>query len=467
MTHSAALRAVAAALVAAPLFAACSGMLTEDGIGTAPTTTTASSANANFIRYAAIGTSISAGIQSGGINDSTQREAFTAQLAAGMGLRPGSDWFYPSFRMPGCPAPFTNPVTGTRVAGGSATGCLARDPASVRPFVSNVGIPFLRAAQALDLTVVPFKTDTLKLAQFITGSVSPITAVTRINPTFVTVEVGSNDVLHAATQGDTTLLTTVASFTASITAIADSLDFLDPEPGVAMMNIANVVSIPHMTRASDLWGLKTVTCPTLPPAVQATIPYCSPLFFPSASCAPAAAAGVGDGYLIPFPSTGALTSVLAAARAVSITCGGRDSLLFAAAATPTVPNQPALCQVRPAPAPLEACQILNTVEYPVVTARVTALNAAIAALVTARGYALVNANTALAAIPYCATATQTTPACIPRIPNFPPPGTAPNLLFGPVFSLDGVHPNKAGHRILAQVFAAAINTTYGTTIAVP
>ena len=74
-----------------------------------------------------------------------------------------------------------------------------------------------------------------------------------------------------------------------------------------------------------------------------------------------------------------------------------------------------------------------------------------------------NINQALAAIPGCTAPGQAN--CIPPVPNFANP--TPGNLFGTLFSLDGVHPTRAGHRLLAQAFAAQINTTFGTSITVP
>src|SRR5438132_12971402 len=108
MNRRPALRLATFVVAAAPLFAACSSMLDDQTIGTKA----APAGGSLFSTYAAIGTSIGAGIQSGGINDSTQREAFTTQLAVAMGLAPGVNWFYPSFNAPGCPAPLSNALTG-------------------------------------------------------------------------------------------------------------------------------------------------------------------------------------------------------------------------------------------------------------------------------------------------------------------------------------------------------------------
>jgi len=436
------LRAAAIVLTAAPLFAACSSMLDDQTIGTKG----APAAGGAFTQYAAIGTSLSSGFQSGGINDSTQREGPVYQLAVGMGLTPGLDWFYPSFQSWGCPAPLTNALTGARVGGVTTAFCGYRAPTSAQPFMNDVGIPGLRAIQAIDLQQVPTSADTLKLAQFITGGINPVNMVLAQHPTFVTIEVGANDVLAAATRGDTSFLTAAAAFTTIIGQIRDSLHTLSPVPGVAIANVPNVTVIPHFTRASVLFCLKTGACPGVP----ATLPYSSPLFTVDASCAPNAGGGIGDSYLLTLGATGAITSVLAASRAAKVDCG-RDSALVAIAAAP-------------APAVATAGATINATEYATITARVTAFNASISSLATTEGWALVDLNAALTA----------QAANIPALPNFanalalfacPSPGCPTGTVT--LFSQDGVHPNKNGYRVMAQTFATAINAKYSTTIAVP
>ncbi len=421
------IRRIALAALAAPLFAACSDVVDNETLNPRP----APSGGSGFATYAAIGTSVAAGIQSGGINDSTQRDAYPYRLAQAMGLTPGVDWYYPSFRGAGCPGPFTNPLTSQRVGGGSGTFCGLRN---ATPPVNNTGIPFLRAAQALDVTVVPFPTDTLKLAQFITGSRSPVSAVLRLQPTFVTIEVGANDVLHAATRGDTTLLTPTASFSASLTAIADSIGTLASGPNVAIASVPNATLIPHLSRGLMFYCLR-FGCPGIP----ATPPYSSPTFIVDPNCAPNAAipGSKGDSAFVAFPTTAGITSTLAAGAAATLDCV-TGAVTINVGAGFVVPTQFPVF-------------ILTPPEYAAVVARVTALNTAIQTLATARSWAFVDLNAALAA----------NAAQIPPFPSFTTPTTT---LFGTLFSLDGVHPTRAGQRILAQAFVTQINTTFNTTL---
>src|SRR5215204_6555491 len=79
-----------------------------------------------FRSYVALGNSITAGFQSGGINDSTQRQSFARLLATQM----GTPYRYAALAMPGCPAPVNNFQTQTRVGGGTVV-CSARVLSSV------------------------------------------------------------------------------------------------------------------------------------------------------------------------------------------------------------------------------------------------------------------------------------------------------------------------------------------------
>src|ERR1043166_6909196 len=98
---------------------------------------------AMFQRYVAMGNSITAGFQSGGINDSTQQQSYVALVAAKM----GSPFYYPSLTKPGCPPPIDSVFTATgvppRVGGGTAATCFLRRP-SIPPPPPPPAAPRLR-----------------------------------------------------------------------------------------------------------------------------------------------------------------------------------------------------------------------------------------------------------------------------------------------------------------------------------
>src|SRR5438034_11685525 len=64
-----------------------------------------------FDRYVSMGNSVTAGVQSAGINDSTQQRSYAVLLAHAM----RSPFFVPSLTNPGCPPPFTNVFTQARL----------------------------------------------------------------------------------------------------------------------------------------------------------------------------------------------------------------------------------------------------------------------------------------------------------------------------------------------------------------
>ena len=70
-----------------------------DIVGTEPP-----SGGAMFTNYVALGNSITAGYQSGGINDSTQRRSYANLFAQAVGTR----FAYPQLAAPGCPPPIVS-----------------------------------------------------------------------------------------------------------------------------------------------------------------------------------------------------------------------------------------------------------------------------------------------------------------------------------------------------------------------
>lgn len=431
---------IALAALALPLLAACSDLVTNQTMGPQAAPPGPPSGGARFANYVALGTSISAGVQSGGINDSTQRQGFPYLLATAMGLTPGVNWFYPSFNMPGCTPPYLNPLTGTFVNGASATTCALRNPNYVVPIIGNLGVPSIRAAQVLnihDLTFPP--TDTLAAAQFITGSRNPIDLLLEAKPTFVTLEIGANDVLGAATRGSAALLTPLATFQAQFTAIADSvtLALTGSSTGVAVANVPNVTVIPHFSAGVIFYCLKNGFAACGNPAGPSQPPFSSPGFTVDNSCLPTAAGGVGDQMLVGFKATGPIAATLADSGQATLNCSAGTATITLKHTTTAIPARPVMTPATVAAIATEVVQIDSFIHLQAI----------------ARGWAYVDLNGLLAA----------NAAVIPKFPNLATPAT----LFGAIFSLDGIHPNAAGHKAIADAFVAAINAKYGSTLTAP
>ena len=148
---------------------------------------------AMFQRYVSMGNSITAGFQSAGINDSTQRQSYAVLVAAAMG---GDPFYYPSLNAPGCPPPFTNIFTQARVGGGTGTTCLFRN-AAIPPYLSNVAVPGAETIDMLNNGPLP-GTNSNPLTQLFLGARTQVQAMMAARPTFVSVWIGNNDFLGAA-----------------------------------------------------------------------------------------------------------------------------------------------------------------------------------------------------------------------------------------------------------------------------
>jgi len=369
-----------------------------------------------FDRYVSMGNSITAGFQSGGINDSTQLQSYAVLLAQGM----RSPFFPPLLNKPGCPPPYTNVFTQTRVSGGTSTTCALRKiPNPAPPYISNTAVP---GAEVIDIYKNLDPTSNANsLTQFFLGGLTQTQMMERAHPTFVSVWIGNNDVLGAATNaanaGDSTLITPVATFQTNYGAMLDSIENAGPT-GVLLIGVANLVSVANRT------GLP----PTQPPANG--VPFFSygstyyvldaagaipGPFTAAATCAPPR----GDSVLVPFPLGGALI-----AGGGTLTC-----------------NEPQTIQ------PAELVKLATTV---------TAYNAYISAQATARGWTYVDPNPALDSL-------RRIPTQVAFFPAFNTPCLPANP-FGLAFSCDGIHPSAATHRLLAQTLRDAINAAYTTSI---
>jgi len=377
---------------------------------------------AMFQRYVAMGNSITAGFQSGGINDSTQRRSYAVLVA---GVMRGDRFYYPSLTNPGCPPPYTNVFTQTRIIGDGTT-CFFRNPA-LPPYVSNVAVP---GAEALDLLQngPGAGTNSNALTQLFLGGRTQIQAMMAAQPTFVSVWAGNNDVLGAATSstngGDSTLITPAATVQTEYTQIADAVE--GTGAGALLIGVANVTALPFFSQGATYWAIKNGLVP------GASFPA---TFTVSNNCAPIAT-GIpgarGDSVLVPFPYGGAL---LGAAS-------------------------PPFNQARNLDCADTVAAIVVPAELRKLVGAVLAYNAADSTIASQRGWAWLNPNPtldSLRAIP-----TQVAP--FPAFTTGGAPTPCANSPFGLAFSCDGVHPSSATHVIIARHVVQAINATYGSAI---
>ncbi len=374
-----------------------------------------------FARYVSMGNSITAGFQSGGINDSTQQQSYAVVLARAM----RSPFFVPLMRRPGCPPPFTNVFTQARVGGATPTTCALRNvPQIPPPYISNTAVP---GAEAIDIySNLDTASNANALTQFFLGGMTQAQMMERAQPTFVSVWIGNNDVLGAATSatnaGDSTAITSIANFQARYGALLDTIAAAKPR-GVVLIGVANVTGVPFFSRGSTYWGIKN----TVPGAFPAS-------FTVSANCAPSATlipGARGDTVLVPFPYGAALLGAAQAGAPRNLDCADTVKAII-------VPRE-----------------LIN-----LVTA-VGAYNAYISAQATSRGWAYLDPNGKFA----------TLAADTGQVRQFPyfPKGNAGDTVavrrpFGRAFSLDGIHPSASAHKLIADTVRIVINAKYGTAI---
>ena len=375
----------------------------------------------SFLRYAAIGNSITAGYQSGGINDSTQRRSYAVLVAQQM----RTDFVYPSLAGAGCPPP-TKFVGRVPARDSTATSCQLRNPALVRETLNNVAVP---GATSADPTAVTSRASNTLTTIFLGGK-TQVQKVNDLNPTFVSAWIGNNDVLDAAAKG--VAIPDTGAATAPIRTALNTQGITNF--GTFRSNYRNMVN--SLRTASGLRGI-------LIGVVNVTN---APLLFPAES-------------LLTNPTLkGQLDAAAGGTITVLANCAGSRALVsfaivgqMAAGAHPRVVS----CEKNVPQAPIGDFFILDTLDQAVFNTTVASYNAYIRAKADSVGFAYLNADSVL-------TVLKATPGNIATIPNLQ--SATP---FGTLISFDGVHPSTPGHVHIARAVIARINSKYGTSIPLP
>jgi lysophospholipase L1-like esterase len=389
----------------------------NDGLLTPPVPPYAG--GALFQRYVAMGNSLTAGFQSGGINDSTQKQGYAVRVAAAM----GSAFYRPSLNAPGCPPPIDSLFTASgvphRLGGAAAPPCSFRAAPSP-PYISNVAVP---GATSFD----PFHSGPTPTANALTllilGGRSQVQAVADAQATFVSLWIGNNDVLGAATDtgnaGNPALVTPVATFQARYDSLLTALNGVATIKGGILIGVADVAAIPYLTYGVVYFLAKSQN--QLPPAMTVL-----------ANCAPRSLGGIGDTILVPFQYGFGLIGRARAGVADTLDCSNDHNI--------------------------EPGELAN------IHATVAAYNAAISQRAATRTWAYFDPNPALAALRADTSMVRPFPAtsilnCSDSTKGSP---------FGRAFSCDGVHPSAVAHRLVAQFLVQTINAKYSSAIpAVP
>ena len=373
-------------------------------------------------------------MQSAGINDSTQRQAYPVLLARMANV----PFTVPSLNKPGCPPPYTAPLGAAgRLGGGTSSSCFLR--AGFVGLVNNVAVP---GEYVADLTTPSQPQAANALGTFINGGLTEAQAMAAQQPTFVSLWAPNNDVLAAVNLGDTTaaVLTPLASYTASLTAAVNAIKAANPQ-GAMLIGVVDV--------------------PIFAPVVQ-------PGAFFFAAYSQAAAAGQPspfgkpvDPSCSPFTATGQLNPF------------GFNLVSFQVAADPSVTVIKCTPDAKWVTTTSVAGAAGGTPELAVFAKRITDINAAVQAAATANNWIYVNPSTAIGGAAalndpnkfkkcqgiYTATNLATFTTAVQTTC----PGNPANY-FGTMVSFDATHPSFLAHQTLASYMAAAINQKYGTSI---
>jgi len=415
-------RLVRALLVLAlPLAAAC-----KDDALMPPT-----AADPIFDRYVSMGNSLTAGFQSGGINDSTQREAYPVLLAQAM----GTEFTVPFLASPGCPAPYVNIFEQTRVGGAAAPPCALRSaPTPVR--INQLAIPGAPVVEMFDYLTpgrIPSAYDPLKT--LLLGGLTPLDWARKVEPTFVSIAIGSNDLLGAgldpSNPGNPALVTPVAQYTAELNDLLDSLEAIGTIQGGVLIGVqpilfqSGVASVPYFSPGAAWLQFEPVFDAMTAPLNALDV---------SAACATA---------YVPF-TVGGGALALAQARV--------DSVLGGLLPPQNLVTVNITCADD---------QAITAVEMQNLLATAAAYNAAMQQAATTRGWAYFDPAPVFAQMEGTAGAFRPFPAFLPTDPQHE---AQP---FGFAVSRDGLHWNALMHDAIAAALIAAINAEYGTSLDAP
>jgi len=367
-----------------------------------------------FQSYVALGNSITAGYQSGGINDSTQQRSYAAMLAAQMGTR----YAYASVAKPGCPPPIDNFINQTRVTptgfpASTSSSCYLRS--GTVAILNNVAVPGATTFDPDAPGGTPFSN---LLTQLILGGQDQVQRARAANPTFATVWIGNNDVLAAAVSGVLSPLIGVSPGVTPQATFQANYDKLitDLTANVSLKGV--LIGVVNVTNAPILFSGRVLQNPQFVAAISQAAG--KPITVDPTTCT------ATTNSLISFLIVGAIKS------------NQHPATIY--------------CEKTPSP-PVGDIFVLDSGELATLTAYITAVNTYISGKAQTIGFAYLNPNAALDSLKALGQITATGP-------NF----TAPTAPFGKWISLDGVHPTSAAHQLITNYLIDAINAKYATTL---
>lgn len=394
-----------------------------------------------FNSYVALGNSITAGFQSSGINQITQQESYAVLLAEQM----GTPFNIPTLSPPGCPPPLQSLLPNSRGEGPGGEPLTGEDcslrGAQTPLQVNNVAVPSASVFDALSNSPEEGATPNA-LTQFILGGRTQVEAAKQANPTFASVWIGNNDVLGAALNGDTTLATSSSTFKNRYETLVSELESIETLEGAVFVGVADPTLIPHFSRgAAYEEGIAMAqAADVLPPNIE------------TQSCGMSASGAV----LVPFQHGAALLQAAISlddrdlSQKITLDCSEDRTVEEAIrqSVTDNLEDQ-ILNQIDE---PTQQISLLGLQEISALKRRVASFNQSIREEI-GENHAYVNPN------PLFENNSDQIPA-FPELFENPDTPWSPDKPFGPLFSLDGVHPSGMAHQLVANCLISTINGQY-------
>ena len=397
--------------------------------------------SANFSTYLAVGNSLTAGYQSGGVARAGQLQSYPNILAQQFRQAGGGAFNQPLFdqayahgagylRLAAITngSPVTVPVTDSLAV---IPGSLNAGTNLLRKYTGtdnqNLGVPGIRVA---DVTTAGYGLNNPVgfnpyFERLLPGSSGATylqyvqERVATLKPTFFSNWLGNNDVLlYASSGGASGALTTVTDFTTKYKQVMDVLT-AGGAKGV-LGTIPSVTNVPLFTTVR-------------PAAVKASIRGNAAL--PNAA---AASLYIRTGAGVTREATDA-DYILLTAQAVLGTGATATTLPVGVGYSATLAN------------PLPSQYVLDADEAAAVTTRTNDLNTVIRNEATTRGLALFDANAYFQGVAASGVYTNGV-------------NNTTSFITGNLFSLDGVHPSARGYALIANQIIQVINAKYGATI---
>jgi lysophospholipase L1-like esterase len=449
----------------------------------------ASAGSANFTRYIAIGNSLTAGYEDGGLYLEGQQNSYPNILAQQFAKAGGGTFRQPLFttaqangtgylRLAGFTAagsPITQTVT-TSLAVRSAVG----PPTTLlytkyTDAIENFGVPNIRLAdiQTADFgNAAATRTTGFSTANFnpyferITPDGSSQTYFARVKAevptaTFFTCWLGNNDVLGYATAGGAaSSITNTDTFRLKAARIVNALTANNAKGVVS--NIPDVAGVPFFTTVGPT-ARATFAAANVPVTV-------APFVYTTGILAPGQAnTRVATTLSSIRDASGSGTLLLTLTAAPYIGLYGqptgkywRDFYVQAKPSLPaTVPSLGIFLTVlgvdttkafgQSTQNPFPSTLVLDGTEQTAVTNATTSFNTSLQAAATAKNLAFFDANTFFRTVAASGVATN---GVVGRA----------NYISGNLFSLDGVHPTPRGYALVANEIIKVINSKYGATV---